>query len=385
MTGATRAPAFRLRPLTALASPAAAIRQFTPNWFAATMGTGILSITLAQVPGAPAWAHPAAEALWRLNIGLFVVFSALYLTRWVIYPSEARRIFDHSLMSMYLGCIPMGLATIVNGLLLFGAPRWGQGAVDAAELLWRIDAGLAVACGLAVPFMMFTRQSHSLERMTAVWLLPVVACEVAAVTAGMLAPRLIDPADQLQTVVAGYALWALSVPLALGVIAILFLRMVAHSLPPAEMAASNWLALGPIATGALGLMALGAASPAVFGAARLTELGVAAKGLGLLGGLLLWAYGLWWAAMGVMTTVRYLRDGLPFNLGWWGYTFPLGVFAAATIRLAGVLPIPALVDFAQGLVATLAVVWLVVAGRTLAGAWRGELFSAPCLAAHPAP
>jgi len=380
MTGAALAPAFRLRPLAALASPREAIRQFTPNWFAATMGTGILAIVLAQVPGAPPVARAVAEGLWRLNIGLFALFSALYLARWALYPVEARRIFDHSLMSMYFGCIPMGLATIVNGLLLFGAPRWGQAAVDAAEQLWRFDAALSVVCGLAVPFMMFTRQSHSLEKMTAVWLLPIVACEVAAVTAGLLAPRLADPADQLQTLVAGYVLWALSVPLALGVLAILFLRMVAHSLPPTAMAASNWLALGPIGTGALGLLVLGAASPAIFGQAGLAELGAAAKGLGLVGGLLLWAYGLWWAAMGVMTTLRYLKDGLPFNLGWWGYTFPLGVFAAATLRLAAILPIPALTGFAQALVATLAAVWLVVAARTLAGAWRGELFAAPCLA-----
>ncbi|MGA0601188.1 TDT family transporter [Caulobacter sp. KR2-114] len=379
MTGVALASAFRLRPLAALASPREVIRQFTPNWFAATMGTGILSLTLAQVPGAPAWTRGLAEGLWGLNIGLFGLFAALYAARWVMFPGEARRIFGHALMSMYFGCIPMGLATIVNGLLLFGAPRWGQAAVEGAQLLWRVDAGLSVACGLAVPFLMFTRQGHSLEKMTAVWLLPIVACEVAAVTAGLLAPRLADPADRLQTLVAGYALWALSVPMALGVLAILFLRMVAHSLPPVAMAASNWLALGPIGTGALGLLVLGGASPILAGAG-LADVAGAARGVDLIGGLLLWAYGLWWMAMAVMTTLRYLKGGLPFNLGWWAYTFPLGVFAAATLRLAALLPIPALTGFAQLLVAALAAIWVLVAGRTLAGAWRGELFSAPCLA-----
>jgi len=36
------------------------IRHFTPNWFAATMGTGILGVCLAQFPSAPcstAWAR----------------------------------------------------------------------------------------------------------------------------------------------------------------------------------------------------------------------------------------------------------------------------------------------------------------------------------------
>ena len=32
-----------------------------------------------------------------------------------------------------------------------------------------LDAALAVVCGVAIPFMMFTRQSHSIDQMTAVW------------------------------------------------------------------------------------------------------------------------------------------------------------------------------------------------------------------------
>jgi len=170
------------------------------------------------------------------------------------------------------------------------------------------------------------------------------------------------------------------VPLALGVLGILFLRLALHKLPPAGMAASSWLALGPIATGALGLLVLGQAAPAVLAANGLGALGPAAQGLGVVGGLALWAYGLWWLAMAALITARYLRGGgLPFNIGWWGYTFPLGVFAVATLRLARQLPIPALEALGEGLVAALAAVWLVVAARTVAGAWRGELFFAPCL------
>jgi tellurite resistance protein TehA-like permease len=40
------------------------IRQFTPNWFAATMGTGILALALPQVPGIGPALKPVGEALW---------------------------------------------------------------------------------------------------------------------------------------------------------------------------------------------------------------------------------------------------------------------------------------------------------------------------------
>ena len=372
--------AFGLRPLASLQSPREIVRQFTPNWFAATMGTGILALALNQLPVPIPGVKIVAEALWVFNIGLFALFTVLYAARWIFFFDGARRIFGHSVVSMFFGCIPMGLATIINGLMAFGLARWGEGVVPVAEALWWIDVALAVACGIGIPFMMFTRQEHAIDQMTAVWLLPVVAAEVAAVTGGLIAPHLAAPDAALSVLVVSYGLWALSVPLAMSILVILVLRMAIHKLPHAGMAASSWLSLGPIGTGALGMLVLGQAAPAIFTAAGLGQYGDAARGIGLIGGLLLWAYGLWWAAMAVLITLRYLRQGLPFNLGWWGYTFPLGVFSVATLKLGTLLPIPAFNLFGMALVAALLVLWLIVGARTVRGAWRGDLFVAPCLA-----
>lgn len=170
----------RNAPFAALASPREAIRQFTPNWFAVTMGTGILSLALAQLPGNLAVLRAAGEALWFLNIGLFVLFSVMYASRWLMFFDEARQVFGHSTVSMFFGTIPMGLATLISGLLVYGPARWGNAIVPLAEALWWLDVAMAMACGVLIPFMMFTRQEHSIEKMTAVWLLPVVAAEVAA-------------------------------------------------------------------------------------------------------------------------------------------------------------------------------------------------------------
>ena len=104
------------------------------------------------------------------------------------------------------------------------------------------------------PFLMFTRQDHSIEKMTAVWLLPIVAAEVTASSAGLLVPYLADSHAALRMLVLGYALWAYSVPLAMSILVILLLRLALHKLPHKDMAASGWLALGPIGTGELGLL-----------------------------------------------------------------------------------------------------------------------------------
>ncbi|MHC8371144.1 TDT family transporter [Pseudomonas sp. MDT1-85] len=369
-----------IKPLSHLQHPREAIRQFTPNWFAATMGTGVLALALAQLPVSNPGLHAFAEGLWLFNIVLFMLFTAMYAARWIMFFNEARRIFGHSTVSMFFGTIPMGLATIINGFLLFGLPRWGDGVIHLAEILWWLDVAMSLACGVLIPYMMFTRQEHSIDQMTAVWLLPVVAAEVAAASGGLLAPHLADAHSQLVVLVTSYVLWAFSLPVAFSILTILLLRMALHKLPHENMAASSWLALGPIGTGALGMLLLGADGPAIFTANSLPGIGEIAAGLGLVAGITLWGFGLWWMLIALLITVRYLRAGIPFNLGWWGFTFPLGVYSLATLKLASTLNLTFFSVFGCVLVAMLAVMWLIVAKRTVQGAWRGELFVSPCIA-----
>ncbi len=132
-----------------------AICQFTPNWFTVTMGTGVLALALNQFPVADPdlhqGLHQAGRALWMFNIGLFTLFTLLYAARWVFFFSGAQRVLQHSVASMFFGAIPMGLATIVNGILAFGIPLWGDAAVAVAYPLWWVDVALSLASGLPGP------------------------------------------------------------------------------------------------------------------------------------------------------------------------------------------------------------------------------------------
>lgn len=380
MTNRAAAVAAGLEPLASFSRPRDLVRQFTPNWFAATMGTGVLALALPQLPVVGPYLRPVGEGLWLFNIALFVIFSALYAARWIIFPSEAKRIFGHNTVSMFFGTIPMGLATIINGFVVFGLPRWGDGLMPFVEVLWWIDVAMSVACGVLIPYLMFTRHEHSLDNMTAVWLLPVVAAEVAAVSGAMLVPHIAGADSQFAILIVSYVLWAYSVPVAFCILAILVLRLALHKLPHDGMAASTWLALGPIGTGALGMLMLGAASPDVFALHGLAGVGEVAQGIGIIAGLLLWSFGAWWLLLATLITIRYFRAGVPFNLGWWGYTFPLGVFALATFRLGTTLDLTIFAVVGTVLAVALAGMWALVASKTAMGAWRGHLFVSPCIA-----
>jgi tellurite resistance protein TehA-like permease len=114
-------------------------------------------------------------------------------------------------------------------------------------------------------------------------------------------------------------------------------------------------------------------------------IGIVAEAIGVIGGTMLWGYGIWWLALAIMVTIGYLRDGMPFNIGWWGFTFPLGVYAVATLALARQTHLAILADAGIVLVGLLVLLWIIVFSRTALGAWRGDLFFSPCLMSNVAP
>jgi tellurite resistance protein TehA-like permease len=73
---------------------------------------------------------------------------------------------------------------------------------------------------------------------------------------------------------------------------------------------------------------------------------------------------------------------MPFNLGWWGFTFPLGVYSLSTLALARMTQLTFFWVTGDILIACLAAFWAIVAARTAHGAWRGTLFACPCLPAQ---
>ncbi|NMY42025.1 TDT family transporter [Pseudomonas sp. WS 5013] len=366
------------RPFTRLPEPWAFVRHFTPNWFAMTMGTGVLALVIAHLP----WALPGqmilAEVLWLFGVALFALFALLFLTRVLLHRDTLWPMLLHPVQSMFLGAIPMGLAVLISGLVQFGPARWGDGVYALAHALWWLDAAMALGSALLVPYLMFTRQSHALEKMTAVWLLPIVAPEVAAGAAGALAPHL-DPAAARLVLVVGFILWGMSLALAFSLITLVLLRLALHKLPDTDFAATSWLPLGPLATGCLGLLTMGQAAPAAFTGTPLAAAAELAHGIGLVGGLALWGAGLWWLVIATLFTRHYIRDNMAFNLGWWGFTFPLGVFALATLELLRLTELSFFALVGLVLSVQLAAIWLLVLQRTLRGVWHGELFQAPCL------
>jgi C4-dicarboxylate transporter/malic acid transport protein len=367
------------KPFTQLGQRHNIIRQFTPNWFTVSMGTGVVALIVSEFPMLKALTWQLGTGLWYFNILLFVLFSVLYGLRWAFYPHEAKQIFQHPSMSLFLGTIPMALATILNGFLKYGQPIYGDTAVQIAQTLWYADVVLALLVAWAVPFAMYRHQEHALQQMTAVWLLPIVACEVAASSGGLLLGHLAADTHAVAILLGSYVLWGVSVLPAFAILTILMLRLVLHKLPEKELAVSSWLALGPIGTAALALLVLGHQAPTLMASLGLAQLGQLFHQAGILASLILLGFGLWWLGIAVLTTLHHAKQDLPFNLGWWGLTFPLGVYTLAILNLAQQLNLAFLYAVGYAFAAILMLLWSLVATKTAHGFYQGHLFFSPCL------
>lgn len=367
------------KPFTQLGQRHNIIRQFTPNWFTVSMGTGVVALIVSEFPMLKALTWQLGTGLWYFNILLFVLFTVLYGLRWAFYPHEAKQIFQHPSMSLFLGTIPMALATILNGFLKYGQPIYGDTAVQIAQTLWYADVVLALLVAWAVPFAMYRHQEHALQQMTAVWLLPIVACEVAASSGGLLLGHLAADTHAVAILLGSYVLWGVSVLPAFAILTILMLRLVLHKLPEKELAVSSWLALGPIGTAALALLVLGHQAPTLMASLGLAQLGQLFHQAGILASLILLGFGLWWLGIAVLTTLHHAKQDLPFNLGWWGLTFPLGVYTLAILTLAQQLNLAFLYAVGYAFAAILMLLWSLVATKTAQGFYQGHLFFSPCL------
>lgn len=107
-----------------------------------------------------------------------------------------------------------------------------------------------------------------------------------------------------------------------------FERLTLYKLPPRAVIVSCFLPLGPLGQGAFAIMQLGKVSMQL-----LSRTGTLAP----LAGQILYVVG-FFVAWFFFAIASISHSKFPFNMGWWGFTFPIGVFTVATTTLGKEMP-----------------------------------------------
>ncbi|CAO1638931.1 unnamed protein product [Sympodiomycopsis kandeliae] len=401
---------------TSAAAAARGVRErvlhMTPSWFSVTMGTGVIATLLNLLP----WGEPLHSGLrWPALIWIafdaviFILFTILFLARYIMFPQVLPLTIKHPQKSMFLGTFPMGLIVIISNIAQLGTIEFNLGTTPAliASGLWWFATGISLLTAIGIPFVVTTYQNHSFSSTTATLLLPIVPPITAAATGSVIAQALMMeyPTYAFTIVVVSYMVLGIGLPMALVILVLYFQRLLLFKQPPREVIISVFLPLGPCGQGGEALLHLGQVAYDLFpsitipmGSTQSVKTNLVSKTLtlpvgqslfaaGLLGALLLWSFGIWWLFLALLTLGREIKKGkLSFNMGWWASTFPLGSLAICTARLAIVLNSLTLkIVYTILTIATFGV-WLVVFVPTVIGFCNGSLLSrkaAPCIADLP--
>jgi hypothetical protein len=80
------------------------------------------------------------------------------------------------------------------------------------------------------------------------------------------------------------------------------------------------------------------------------------------------------AAALTVLVVHYLRHGIPYEVGWWGFLFPLGAYTILTIVLARAWHLAWLEWTGAALFVLLGLLWIFVFGATIRAVFSGKAF-----------
>jgi C4-dicarboxylate transporter/malic acid transport protein len=345
-----------------------------PNWFASVMGTGIVANAAALLPVKVLGLHTAAVAVWVLAAAMLVILLAASAVHWVRHTETARSHANNPAMAQFYGAPPMAMMTVGAGTLLLGRDLIGlHPAVVADSVLWGAGTITGLAASIAIPYLMFTRHRVEQRQTLATWLMPVVPPMVSAATGAALITHLPAGQAQLTLLLACYAMFGLSLLASIIVITLVWARLAYHGPGPAETIPTLWIILGPLGQSITAANLLANVAPHAIPRPYSTAM----QAMGVLYGVPIWGFAMLWLALASAITLRAARAHLPFTLGWWSFTFPVGTVVTGTSELALHTHADFLIWASVALCALLITAWLTAASRTLHGALRGRLFLAP--------
>ncbi|KAK2480955.1 hypothetical protein H9L39_06594 [Fusarium oxysporum f. sp. albedinis] len=356
--------------------------NFTPSWFTVTMGTGITSVLLHNLPYHGRWLFYVSCIIFCLNIVLFTLFSCISIVRYTYFKGIWYSTLRHPAQAVFLGTIPVGFATIINMIVFVCVPAWGDWAANFAWALWWIDVVMATACSLYIPHCIMRTEGITLDQVNPSWLFPVIADIVASTSGAIVANVLPNDQHAIWTVITSYILWGTSVPMAIVILAMYYNRLMIHDILPGQVAVASFIAIGPLGMGAAAIQLLGQVSLKLF--ARndfIPKAPIAGQFFyltGILTALILWGFAVVWLFFALATIIR---RQVTFNLTWWAFTFPLGVFTVATTTLAQELPSKFFKVLGTIFSVAEFLLWVMVACGTIKASLNGQLFQPPPLEA----
>ena len=289
------------------------IKSFSPAWFASVMGTGILAITSFYYSSYLSVLSQFAFALFYFNVALFFILLLPWSLRWIMFTKDAMADLEHPVTSNFYATMGIGMLILAANFILL------EKSVVLGKIFWLLGTSFTIFFGLVTPYIMFKGDHVKLDHINPAWFIPPVGLIVIPVSGGLLIPHFSGFFQEF-VIFINYFGWGAGFFIFISLMAICFYRFILHNPLPNTLAPTIWINLGPIGAGTVSLINL--VKNSTF---------ITVKEPFFVFGLIFWGFGIWWVLMAIFMTIHYIkRLELPYAMSWWGFTFPLGAYVAAS-------------------------------------------------------
>jgi tellurite resistance protein TehA-like permease len=329
-----------------------AAAALNPAYFAFVMATGIVSNALF-LHGE----HGLSDALFALNV-------IAYLWLWLLTALRAVRscaAIAADLTSPRRLFLFFTTVAATNVLAMSVAQR---GFTVAAVGMWLVALVLWLALiYLAFGVPMLSHRARDADVIDGAWLDAVVGTQSLVVAGGAVA---LPAIHAVQAYIALPMLWALGFILYGILVTLLCHRLIHSALRPDDVTPPLWLVMGAAAISANAgavLIVHGAVTP------FLSSLVPFLSG-GMLGG---WAWATWWIPLLLLLEIwkhGAHRIAIGYTPMLWTIVFPLGMYAVATFRLAGIAAVPVLQSWSLVFAWAAFAAWCATAAGMLSASMR---------------
>lgn len=347
------------------------IKYLAPAWFAVVMGTGGLANILYQWQSDFPAGHMLGLVFAALADSLYFLVLVPWVIRWISFFEYARRDLHHPHAGNFF--VTMPVATIIVGTNIYTI--WGQYLGGSLTFMITFVAWMIGIVGVTF-FSFYTtfrimqvELAPKPETTNFSWIMAPIA-NMATLLLGnavLVLSLSYKPTWSMSILIANICMLGIGFFLFIFISAVIFVRLIQHALPPAELTPSFGILLSAIGLAAIGIIDI-AKSAQTLGV--LTSIDLAC-----LGAAIIWGFGVWVIGITCLICMYHMRrGGIPFSLGWWAFIFPLAAYTIASQKIVLIFPAPLTYGFSAFLTILLMLLWIYVFIKTVVGAFSGKFF-----------
>lgn len=343
------------------------LKHFTFAWYASTMSTGGIALTLSIVPNRFDGLTGLGTAMFIFNLVLFTCITIAITTRFMMHPGTFKKAFSNPHEGFFFATFWLSFATIITNTTAYGIPNSGPWLIVALRVAFWAYTVITTLIAIFYYHVLFTVKKLVITNVLPGWVLPIFPAMLVGTLASAIAK--FQPAEHaLPMLVCGLTFQGLGFIVSLAMYGIYFGRLMTSGLPVDASRPAMFIAVGPPSFTALAFigMAQDVKAANIFsgyttlnGVDNQTIIPDVLSIMAILAAVFLWMLAFWFFAIALVATFEAIGRN-DFHLNWYAYIFPNVGFTIATIRIGERLTSPAILKIGTGMTAVLFFLWILI-------------------------